>query len=47
MVLVLVSVSVALWGRWHATRITKRLQSDVRRKPLSTPRGCRCTGCSR
>ena len=32
MALVLVSVAVALWGRWHATRITKRLQSDVRRK---------------
>lgn len=32
MVLVLVSVAVTLWARWHATRITKRLQSDVRRK---------------
>ena len=32
MALVLVSVAIALWGRWHATRITKRLQSDVRRK---------------
>ncbi len=30
--LVLISVTLALWGRWHATRITKRLQSDVRRK---------------
>jgi len=27
-----VSVGLGLWGRWHATRITKRLQSDVRRK---------------
>jgi len=30
--LVAVSVSIGLWGRWHATRISKRLQSDVRRK---------------
>jgi len=30
--LAFVSVAVGLWGRWHATRITKRLQSDVRRR---------------
>ena len=30
--LTLVSVAVGLWGRWHATRITKRMQSDVRRR---------------
>ena len=30
-VLTLVSVAVGLWGRWHATRISKRLQSDVRK----------------
>lgn len=32
LVLAFVSVALGLWGRWHATRITKRLQSDVRRK---------------
>ncbi len=26
------SVVIGLWGRWHATRITKRLQSDVRKR---------------
>ncbi len=26
------AVGIGLWGRWHATRITKRLQSDVRRR---------------
>ncbi|MEL7088765.1 MAG: ABC transporter ATP-binding protein, partial [Planctomycetota bacterium] len=30
--LTFLSVAIGLWGRWHATRITKRLQSDVRRK---------------
>lgn len=30
--LAFLSVAIGLWGRWHATRITKRLQSDVRRK---------------
>ncbi|MEM1446763.1 MAG: ABC transporter ATP-binding protein, partial [Planctomycetota bacterium] len=32
LILAFVSVAVGLWGRWHATRITKRLQSDVRRR---------------
>ncbi|MEM8737145.1 MAG: ABC transporter ATP-binding protein [Planctomycetota bacterium] len=32
LVLTFISVAVGLWGRWHATRITKRLQSDVRRR---------------
>lgn len=32
LVLTFLSVAIGLWGRWHATRITKRLQSDVRRK---------------
>ncbi len=32
LVLTVLSVALGLWGRWHATRITKRLQSDVRRK---------------
>ena len=30
--LTFLAVAVGLWGRWHATRITKRLQSDVRRE---------------
>jgi ATP-binding cassette subfamily B protein/subfamily B ATP-binding cassette protein MsbA len=29
--LAFLSVAVGLWGRWHATRISKRLQSDVRK----------------
>ena len=32
LLLTFISVAVGLWGRWHATRITKRLQSDVRRR---------------
>ncbi|MBB6431420.1 ABC transporter ATP-binding protein [Algisphaera agarilytica] len=32
LILAFVSVVIGLWGRWHATRITKRLQSDVRRR---------------
>ncbi|MEM1107075.1 MAG: ABC transporter ATP-binding protein [Planctomycetota bacterium] len=32
LVLTLLSVAIGLWGRWQATRITKRLQSDVRRR---------------
>ncbi|MCE9591505.1 MAG: ABC transporter ATP-binding protein/permease [Planctomycetes bacterium] len=30
-----VSVLVNIWGRWHATRITKRLQISVRRQVFS------------
>ncbi|MEO0515445.1 MAG: ABC transporter ATP-binding protein [Planctomycetota bacterium] len=32
LILAFLSVAIGLWGRWHATRITKRLQSDVRRR---------------
>jgi ATP-binding cassette subfamily B protein len=28
----LVSLAVSMWSRWHATRISKRVQVDVRRK---------------
>ncbi len=30
--LAVVSASVGVWGRWHATRITKRLQASMRRR---------------
>lgn len=32
LVITFMSVALSLWGRWHATRISKRLQSDVRRR---------------
>ena len=32
LLLTFAAVGIGLWGRWHATRITKRLQSDVRRR---------------
>jgi ATP-binding cassette subfamily B protein/subfamily B ATP-binding cassette protein MsbA len=30
--LTFLAVGIGLWGRWHATRITKRMQADVRRR---------------
>ncbi|MEM6458055.1 MAG: ABC transporter ATP-binding protein [Planctomycetota bacterium] len=35
LLLTVVSVLVGLWGRWHATRIGKRLQSDVRKRAFA------------
>lgn len=32
MVLILIDVSVGMWGRWHMTRLTKRLQANLRRR---------------
>lgn len=31
LVLTCLSILIGLWGRWHATRVSKRLQSEVRR----------------
>lgn len=32
MLLAFVSISLSMWGRWHATRATKRVQASVRKK---------------
>ena len=31
LLLTVVSVAIGLWSRWHATRVSKRMQSEVRR----------------